>query len=303
MRVLINGLPLFGNRLAGQLKAADPDSSFIFCDTYRSRLEQLRFLALLPFTDAVISMNGVTDRSGSLDAVLLFKKKLILQWQGTDALLAMERNQKGTLLRKYIDYALNLVDSDWLEEEIKSIGLQPERLTFKTAPEIQPVVGYERISAMTYIASHRQEFYGIKRVIELANAFPEIPFHVFGTAESQFSTPGNLFFHGWVDPATFTEQLRNTPIFLRLTEHEGFPVSVIEAMAAGCEVIMSMPYADARVSASNAQDKIRFQEALDSLHGRGLIPNQRAVETVYAQFEKTATLQKYLGRLTTFIKS
>ena len=86
MRVLINGLPLFAKRLADELQKYDPQSSYIFLDTYNSKWAQLLFFIYLPFSDCVISMNGVTDNSGSLNLVLKWKKKLILQWMGTDIL-------------------------------------------------------------------------------------------------------------------------------------------------------------------------------------------------------------------------
>ncbi|MDP4798113.1 MAG: hypothetical protein NWR50_04550, partial [Crocinitomicaceae bacterium] len=97
MRVLINGLPYFSERFAKDLKEFDKKSSFIFLDTYNSKLAQLKFLFLLPFADCVISFNGVTDNSGSLNYVVKWKKKLILQWMGTDALLAMERFKNKTI--------------------------------------------------------------------------------------------------------------------------------------------------------------------------------------------------------------
>jgi len=135
MLVLINGLPLFSKRLADDLNSFDASIRFVFCDTYNSKVQQLKFLALLPFADLVISMNGVTDNSGSLNAVLKLNKKLVMQWQGTDSLLAMERFKNGTIKRDYIDHAIHFVDSSWLFDELTSINLQPQHLPFKFAEE------------------------------------------------------------------------------------------------------------------------------------------------------------------------
>ena len=82
MRVLINGLPLFAERLARQLKKYDSNSSFIFLDTYNSKWAQLKFFLLVPFSDCVISMNGVSDNSGSLNLVLKWKKKACTSMDG-----------------------------------------------------------------------------------------------------------------------------------------------------------------------------------------------------------------------------
>ena len=150
MLVLINGLPLFSKRLAKELKEFDSSSNYIFCDTYNSKLQQLKFLLLLPFADVVISMNGVTDASGSLDAVMKLKKKLIMQWQGTDSLLAMERFKNGSIKREYIESAFHFVDSPWLFDELISVGLNPEYVFFKSAEVKNIIAKYDSISAMTY---------------------------------------------------------------------------------------------------------------------------------------------------------
>ncbi|MFM7016734.1 MAG: hypothetical protein ACKOX3_10450, partial [Bacteroidota bacterium] len=180
MLVLINGLPLFSKRLARELKQFDVSSTYIFCDTYNSKIQQLKFLALLPFADVVISMNGVTDNSGSLNAVLKLNKKLIMQWQGTDSLLAMERFKNGTIKRDYIDKSTHFVDSPWLHTELISIGLNPEYVSFKSAVVKEVVKKYSSLSAMTYIADKRQAFYGIHQFKALAENNPDIEFKLFG---------------------------------------------------------------------------------------------------------------------------
>jgi hypothetical protein len=175
MRVLINGLPLFAKRLSEQLQKYDTTSSYIFLDTYNSRWAQLLFYLYLPFSDCVISMNGVTDNSGSLNLVLKRKKKLILQWMGTDALLAMDRFEKRTIDRKYIDYGYNFVDSMWLMEEVKSLGVAAEYMHFKSVNVVPNKHVYDKISVISYVAENRQTFYGMKQIAEIAKEFPDNP--------------------------------------------------------------------------------------------------------------------------------
>ena len=180
MRVLINGLPLFAKRLADELQKYDAKSSYIFLDTYNSKWAQLLFFIYLPFSDCVISMNGVTDNSGSLNLVLKWKKKLILQWMGTDILLAMERFKNSTIDRKYIDSATNFVDAPWMMEELKSANINTENLHFKFVEMNTIIEKYSSISVMSYVAQNRQDFYGMDEIIQLAIVFPEIEFSLYG---------------------------------------------------------------------------------------------------------------------------
>ena len=93
--IIIVGLPLFAKKMAKDLGETDRSKIFLACDTYYSLKDKILFFFILPFSSMVISFNGVSDKSGTLEWVLRWKKKLIFQWMGTDALLAMERFKNG----------------------------------------------------------------------------------------------------------------------------------------------------------------------------------------------------------------
>jgi len=297
MRVLINGLPLFAKRLASELQKYDSNSSYVFLDTYNSRWAQLLFYLYLPFSDVVISMNGVTDKSGSLDLVLKRRKKLILQWMGTDVLLAMERFENGNIERKYIDYATNFVDSQWLLAEVRSLNIPVNYLCFKSVKAEENTTKYENISVVSYVAESRQGFYGMEKIATLALEFPAIDFHLYGLTKVEFPITSNVHLHGWVKPEVFAERLKTTPIFLRLTEHDGFSVSVIEALANGCEVIMSLPF-DLTYLASNTSDAIEgMKQLISKIEARGMIPNKELIEAVKVYFEPEIIAKNYIQKL------
>ncbi len=297
MQILINGLPLFGKRLARDLQEAEPESGFRFYDTYYSKWDQLRFFAALPFADAVISMNGVTDPSGSLDAVLLFRKKLIMQWQGTDALLAVQRNTDATIFRKYIQQATHWVDAPWIFQEVESIGLRPEYSGFKYATSVIPRERYEAFSVVSYVPQKRQTFYGLETIKVLAMHFQDVPFHLYGCNTTDLVLPPNVHLHGWVEEVVFKDALRNNAVYLRFTEHDGFSISVIEAMSAGCEVIMSMPYKSVYVARNIEEALHTFKLVKDKVEGRGLIPNPDLVKIVHGNFKKEEVIANYLKKL------
>lgn len=303
MLVLINGLPLFSKRLADDLNAFDTSNRFIFCDTYNSKVQQLKFLALLPFADVVISMNGVTDNSGSLNAVLKFKKKLIMQWQGTDSLLAMERFKNGTIKRDYIDHAFHFVDSPWLFDEVSSIQLKPQHVPFKFAEEKMPIEKFNGISTMTYIADKRQAFYGIHKFKAVAEANPEVEFKLFGVINSEVKLPANVKSFGWVASDVFQKHLRETPIFFRLAEHEGFPVSVIEAMSFGCEVIMTSPYAYSHQAKTNEEVINAFEKVKQLVSSRNLMPNHDLINMVKRDYKREIILSNYIGKIISVVKN
>lgn len=302
MRVLVNGLPLFAKRFAEDLQKYDPSSRYIFFDTYNSSWAKFLFFVYVPFCDCVISMNGVTDNSGSLNLVLRWKKKLILQWMGTDVLLAMDRFKQQTIIRKYIDNSYNFVDSQWLMEEVKSLEVPVEYLHFKSVTVMPNDKIYNQISITSYVAEKRQLFYGMDQIAEIARALPNIEFHLFGLNQADFLTTPNVHFYGWVSPEEFAEKLKASPIFLRLTDHDGFSVSVIEALGYGCEVIWSLPFEYTHL-ATNAQQAIeRINQLVPKIEKLGMKPNHELIEIVKHHFNPETLTKNYIQKLKEIVR-
>jgi glycosyltransferase involved in cell wall biosynthesis len=301
MRVLISGLPLFSKRLAEDLQEFDTTSSYHFLDTYNSKLAQLKFLFLLPFADCVISMNGVTDNSGSLNWVLRLKKKLIMQWMGTDVMIALERYKEGTIDRKYIDYAKHLVDATWLKDELKESGISAQLIDFKYTFPGEPLYKYEKNSVMSYVAQARQEFYGIEMILQAAEKFPDIDFLLYGMNETKFVCPKNVKLMGWTTEAEFAEGLKSTSVFLRLPKHDGFSASVIEAMGFGCEVFWTFPGTKA-VCVKNSEELIdKLATKFEDIESRNFHPNQSSREFVLEKYNKEKVIKNYIQTLKEFV--
>lgn len=302
MRVLISGLPLFSKRLAEDLQEFDPTSSYVFLDTYNSKLAQLKFLLLLPFTDCVISMNGVTDNSGSLNWVLRLKKKLVMQWMGTDVILALERFRKGTIDRKYIDYAQNRVDATWLKEELNELELSAELVDFKYFFPGEPLAKFEKNAVMSYVAEARQDFYGIEMIFQAANRFPEIDFLLYGMKDTKYKFPKNVKLMGWTTEAEFAKGLKSTSVFLRLPKHDGFSASVIEAMGFGCEVFWTFPGPNA-INVKNSEELIdKLAMTFQVIEARDFRPNLNSREFVLDKFNKEKVIKNYIKTLKEIVK-
>lgn len=297
MRVLISGLPLFSKRLADDLQEFDPTSSYHFLDTYNSKLAQLKFLLLLPFADCVISMNGVTDNSGSLNWVLRFKKKLIMQWMGTDVMTALERFKLGSIKRKYIDYAKHLVDATWLKDELRESGISAQLIDFKYTFSGEPLYKYEKNTVMSYVAQARQEFYGIEMILQAAAKFPNCDFLLYGMKDTKYDLPKNVKLMGWTTEAEFAKGLKSTSVFLRLPHHDGFSASVIEAMGFGCEVFWTFPGQNAIVAKNSKELIDKLATTFQAIEARDFRPNLTSREYVLEKFNKEHVIKNYIKTL------
>jgi glycosyltransferase involved in cell wall biosynthesis len=297
MIVLVNGLPLFSKRLVEDLSSVDKHSKYYFFDTYNSFWAKIKFIAVLPFAKIVISFNGVSDKSGSLKWVLFFRKKLVMQWQGTDVLLAIERYKNGSIYWKYIKHATHFHDSSWLGEEISSIGISSEILWFKYGYANTKIQKYKHKSVLAYIPQNSQEFYGIHQTIAAALAFPELEFIIMGMTKCDFQIPSNLKLIGWQSKEEVSDLMEKIPILIRITKHDGFSVSVIESLAKGQEVIWSFPFSNCHFSRSSEDLILMISNCIELIEKRDCQPNEVNMKLISEQFNRETILKRYVKKL------
>lgn len=271
MLILINGLPHFSRIMAADLNEFDAENRYIFINTYESKLEQIKFILLLPFCGAVISFNGVSDVSNSMNWVLKMKKRLFMQWQGTDVSIASDRFNEGTICRKYIDYSTHIVSSSWFKDELKEIVKDTTYLPFSYVNTLSKTHVYDNVNVFSYIAKGRENFYGWGELIALAQKYKDISFTIAGTDGEGLDYPSNVTCIGWVDEKEFLKQLDLNAIFIRLTEHDGKSISIAQALAYGCEVIWTYDFECCHQISKNFKElDVKFIELKDKIGKRDL---------------------------------
>jgi hypothetical protein len=299
MRVLISGLPLFAQRLVNDLNNVNKNgNSYYFANTYYTLWGKVKFLLLLPFTDVVISFNGVYSQSGSMDWVLRLNKKLIMQWQGTDLLGALEAQKNNSVLRKYIDVAEHFRDCPWFENELNELNIKSTYVPFKHVAIPPAITNYKGVKILTYIAQNRQAFYGMRQVIGAALALPHIQFIIIGTATSEFNLPANVTLMGWQEQKVVDELMQECAVFLRITEHDGFSVSVTEALSKGMEVIWSYEFDCCYYAQTIDELTTQIKHCEQLIHARNYTPNQHNITYITQKFTKEVVINNYINKLT-----
>jgi hypothetical protein len=298
MRILINGLPLFGNRLANDLQSTDTKGHYHFVDTYYSKWGKIKFMLLLPFSDVVISLNGVHSKSGSLDWVLKLKKKLIMQGQGTDVSLAIAAHYAGTIYSNYISYANHFYDAPWFKQELLPLNILAEQVHFKYAmPNLTNRTKYKSIKVLTYIGQNRADFYGLSTIIAAATVLPEIEFNIMGMSSTPQVLPPNVNVLGWVSQERVALLLTECAIFARVIEHDGFSVSVMEALSFGAEVIWSYEMNNCHLANNETQLINKISVCKTQIEQRGFTPNYENINYVNTTFSKEVIMKKYINKI------
>ncbi len=297
MLVLVNGLPLFSQRLVRDLNLLDPNNRYIFTNTYYSKIDKIKFIFLLLFAKIVISFNGVSDESGSLNWVIRFKKKLMMQWQGTDVSLAVERYKSKTINKRYIDYATHFTDAPWLKDELNGVLKSIEILPFKYIETDQHREKFPKISVLSYIGKGREEFYGYEIVKASAKVNPDIDFHIIGIDSKDLDKIENIYFYGWITDEEVKKIMKSVPIFVRLTQHDGNSLAVTEALSYGCEVIWSYPYEKCYLVSSIQELNQIIIELSEKIKDRNYEPNLDNIKFVKENYNKNKVIGNYIKKI------
>jgi hypothetical protein len=275
MFILFNGLPYFGKKIVSDLQAYAPEHRFVFADTYYSFWGKLKFVCLLPFANLVVSMNGVSDCSPALDFVIRFRKKLLLYWQGTDVLLAAERTEQKTINSKYIQYGKCVSDADWLIQELATLQVPCNKLLYKWLLPKQLTTKFETVQVFSYFAKSSEDFYGWQQLRILAMQHSSIPFFIAGSDGHGLTIPENVHFLGWIDAAQMKAYYEKCPIFIRLTQHDGYALSVMEALSNGAEVIWTMPHEECFLVTAQEDLNAVFTNVLERVRNNNLQRNEQ----------------------------
>ena len=295
MKVLISGLPLFSEQLCSDLNNFDQNNSYAFYNTYYSKKDQIKFATKIPFADLFISFNGVSDKSGSLELACKFNKKIIMQWHGTDVKLAKERTIDKSIFRKYIDKAIHFTDAPWLKDELNDIGIDAEILQFKSVSKASNNEPYSNISAYTYLGQNKERFYGWDILLETFKNLPNSKLFVYGCNGKNIEATENIIFKGWLNPSDYQKEIGQHPIFIRLTEHDGFSLSVLDALSHGAEVIWNYPITTGYLVERNSESVFeKFIEIKKRLEERKLERNFEAINWVTKAFNKETIIENYI---------
>jgi glycosyltransferase involved in cell wall biosynthesis len=189
-----------------------------------------------------------------------------------------------------------------MAKELESIGLKVVLTPFKWVETRERIIPYGRLQALTYIPESRMDFYGWQQLKKLATDFPDVVFLVFGTQFCAEPFPKNILLQGWANESDFRREMEKSAIFLRLTAHDGYSVSVMEAVASGCEVLATQPFEKCTFITPQSSISEVFATVLKSIEDRAMLPNQDYIHFADKNYQREKVLTSYLQKLEELVK-
>jgi len=133
------------------------------------------------------------------------------------------------------------------EEAAATAGVDPARVTvvYHGVPDPfgeLPAEPRERLALTIGVIDRRNlGRKGLRPFVEAAALLPDVSFVLAGgwddedaANELRGQAPANVTITGWVEPDVLNDYLRRAAVYVQASAHEGFGMSVAEAMLAGC---------------------------------------------------------------------
>ena len=260
-----------------------------------TRLGTLRALWALRDADALVCFGGPGPNVALAGAALRRGVPVVVIWAGSDVVIAAENPFDFAVVKRrgYVNTAV----APWLVDELRVLGVEATFVPVGAVLAGDPVAPMPaRFRAVTYLPEPRRVFYGEERVYAIARAMPEIEFVVLGSGQPNPNAPRNVTFAGYVNDVP--AQLDAATVLLRLTDHDGTSVLVLEALARARHVVWThaLPGVDCVRDTREATDSLR---RLHHLHVAGkLEPNATGrayVAENYAPHDIAARIESKLN--------
>lgn len=269
-------------------------------DTWRlryyppTRFGTLRAVMATLGADAVIAFGGPGPNMAIVEAARWRNIPVIVLWAGTDILTAKRDPQLLELIKRY--RFINVSDGPWLVDELRELGIESKYVpvtAIEPAPLIAPLP--ERFSVLTYLPEPRRSFYGEKLVYSIARELPEVPFRVVGRGGRNPVAPPNVEFLGHIHH--MPRAIDESSVLLRLPEHDGKSMLVLENLARGRHVVWNYDFPGVH-HAERAGDAACILRELVKQHQQGkLEPNIVGYQYVATRFTRSQLAAGFIATL------
>lgn len=234
MKIVLIGHEYFCQKLSKKLSDFDQKNKYEYVSGKRRFITILKKLYKIITADSIYMIGGTLEDSLTINIGRVLNKKIVMHWVGTDVLLAKEQFTNKKYNVKYISECIHLCEVDWIQNELKEIGISAHVCDLIILDEEileNNLENIDQFSILTYIAKGREKFYGIDLIYEAAEKYPHINFVIMGTDGEGYKLVSNIKFLGWVQKVK--DEYKKCYLFLRLVKHDGVSFSVIEALSLG----------------------------------------------------------------------
>jgi len=171
----------------------------------------------------------------------------VVHWIGSDILQLQQASpEQREKVVQWIDnnVDINLCEMEATQKELAEIGIKARMVPFPPQKIYKTIPLPEKKAVAVYLPYMNKQFYYPDFIYNIAKKMPDVDFHSFGDPMMR-GLKENVTYHGIIGEKEKDELIKKTSLILRLTPHDGLPLSVIEWITAGRNAITTvmMPHA------------------------------------------------------------
>jgi glycosyltransferase involved in cell wall biosynthesis len=169
------------------------------------------------------------------------KGKNIIHWIGTDIADLYWSNSfmKLKAIREWMaeNKVINLCECKTTQKELKDIGIEAKIVPIPPEKLYEPMPLPKEFSVGIYLPKGDPEKYKEQLMYEVIRSMPDIKFYLFGNDETKGQKGENWEALGYID---FDEWMPKFSANLRITMHDGLPLTPLQFMTAGRNVVSNV---------------------------------------------------------------
>jgi len=182
------------------------------------------------------------------------KGKNVIHWIGTD-ILQMHWNcsfQKLKSLRKFFkdNKVIHLCEADFTQKELAELGIKAKVVPIPPKKLYKPMELPEEFTVGIY--APKSDLYNEELMMEVVRSLPDIKFYFFGDDTKKGVKDDNWEHLGYID---YDEWMPKFSCNLRVTVHDGLPLTPLQFISAGRQVVTNTPLKGA-IKCTKSRDDI-----------------------------------------------
>ena len=131
---------------------------------------------------------------------------------------------------------IHLCEVDFIQKELKEVGIKAKILPIPPDALYQPMELPETFNVAVYLPP--RDLYQPNLMVEVARSMPDIHFYFFGDEAKKGEVFENMEHLGYID---YDEWMPKFSCNLRITSHDGLPLTPLQFMTAGRNVVTNIP--------------------------------------------------------------
>jgi glycosyltransferase involved in cell wall biosynthesis len=265
---------------------------------------------LLEYLGAPVFMWGTNHRKIVRDSIFLRRKgfKLNRYWIGGDVLSLNNMHRSKSIFHIWLNKLLfdfHFTTSEWLTKELMENGLRSIPVPFSSicCPDHHPIAEFppKPLRVVFYSIEDCDHIYQPKFIQKCADMLPEVEFICCGNKKLGIFGK-NIRNMGLIESHKMMDLYASSHCLLRVTTHDGFARSILEALSYGLYVITNqpIPYTEQVADVQSAVTAIR---RIDKLGVRNHHARQWALENYSAKAFVNNIMKYVSGNLFAYVNN